>query len=558
MDYKKLADLLLPEINSDVTEIENKYPDRGLDSNAIVTRFAPSPTGFVHLGSLFASMVAMRLARQTNGVFYLRIEDTDKKREVEGGITKIVNALSKFGIYFDEGFDKDGNEFGNYGPYLQSKREEIYKSYIKSLIEKGLAYPCFCSPEEIEKQKEEQTAKDLRVGYYGTWAKCRNLSMEDIEKNIKEGKEFIIRLKSEGDIEKFIELNDLIRGNLSLPENDQDIVLMKTNGLPTYHFAHVIDDHLMKTTHVIRGEEWLPSASLHLQLFNIMGFKAPLYAHISTIRKQDGPSKRKLSKRKDPELSMEFYEKEGYPIQTVIEYLTNLANSSFEDWRKNNPLAPLEDYNIRLDNMSVSGPLFDIVKLEDISKTIIANMNTDEVFNLYNTWAKSFDADFAKIIEDNKEYYYNIFSIERGGVKPRKDFSKWSEVKNYISYFNDELFAENLVSGYIFDNLDTRREDIINTLQNYLSLYNENDNNEEWFDKIKVITDKIGYTKDMKQYKKNPGNFKGSIADVATFIRITMTNRKNTPDLHRIMIVMGKERVEKRIHMALEFLNKMQ
>ena len=438
MDYKDLAELIFPNAK-DISYYEEKYPERNLPEGAIVTRFAPSPTGFVHIGGLYQALVAIECAKRTKGVFFLRVEDTDQKREVENGVTGIVNSLIDFDMEPDEGMISDTEEKGEYGPYKQSLRKEIYQAYAKYLISQGKAYPCFCTPEDGEEIRKKQEEAKIRPGYYGVWAKCRNLSVEEAIQKIKNGEQYIIRFKSPGREDRKIKHKDIIKGNVDFPENDLDIVIIKADGLPTYHFAHAVDDHLMHTTHVIRSDEWLSSVPLHLQLFQELGFKAPKYAHISPIMKNDNGGKRKLSKRKDPEAAVEYYKKEGIPPLAVKEYLLNIANSTFENWRRANPDKSIDEFDFQLNKMSVSGALFDMVKLLDIGKTVISKMTAEEVYEKSLKWAEEYDAKLAEILK-NKEYALKVFGIERGNKKPRKDISKWSDVMYNIEYMYDEIF----------------------------------------------------------------------------------------------------------------------
>ena len=438
MDYKDLANIIFPEAK-DISYYEEKYPRRNLKEGAIVSRFAPSPTGFVHIGGLYQSLIAKKLASQTEGVFFLRIEDTDQKREVENGVTDIVTSLKNFGLEPDEGMTSEIEEKGEYGPYKQSLRKDIYQAYAKYLIEQGKAYPCFCSTEEGEELRKTQEAAKVRPGYYGVWAKCRNVTVEDAIKRIQNGDSYIIRFKSPGREDRKIKHHDVIKGNVTFPENDQDIVIIKADGLPTYHFAHAIDDHLMGTTHVIRGDEWLSSVPLHLQLFHELGFKAPKYAHIAPIMKNDNGNKRKLSKRKDAEAAVSYYDEQGIPKEAVKEYLLNIANSNFENWRKQNKDKTIDKFELQLNKMSVSGALFDMVKLHDVGKTVISGFTAEKVYAEALNWANKYDNELAKMLED-KEYALKIFGIERGNKKPRKDIAKWSDVKENIEYMYDDKF----------------------------------------------------------------------------------------------------------------------
>ena len=549
MDYKDLANLIFPDAK-EISYYEEKYPERNLKEGAIVTRFAPSPTGFVHIGGLYQSVIARKLATQTDGVFFLRVEDTDQKREVENGITGIVQALNDFGIVPDEGMVSETEGKGNYGPYRQSQRKEIYQSYAKYLISQGKAYPCFCTPEEGEEIRAKQEAAKIRPGYYGVWAKCRNVTVEEAIKRIENGEKYIIRFKSPGREDRKIKHHDVIKGNVDFPENDQDIVIIKADGLPTYHFAHAIDDHLMRTTHVIRGDEWLSSVPLHLQLFHELGFKAPKYAHIAPIMKNDNGNKRKLSKRKDSEAAVSYYDEEGIPEEAVKEYLLNIANSNFENWRRANKEKSIEEFELQLNKMSVSGALFDMVKLLDVGKTVISMFTAEEVYEKSLEWANKYDNELKEMLKD-KEYALKIFSIERGNKKPRKDISKWSEVKENIEYMYDDKFL-NKEQEYPYQVIN-EREDINKILELYLEkYYNENDDKQEWFDKIKELSGELGYAKEVKEFKANPEAYKAHVGDVSTVIRVALTGKTNTPDMYEIMKVLGKDSIEKRLKMAMK------
>lgn len=549
MDYKDLANLIFPDAK-EITYYEEKYPERNLKEGAIVTRFAPSPTGFVHIGGLYQSVIARKLATQTDGVFFLRVEDTDQKREVENGITGIVQALNDFGIVPDEGMISETEGKGNYGPYRQSQRKEIYQSYAKYLISQGKAYPCFCTPEDVEEIRNKQEAAKIRPGYYGVWAKCRNVTVEEAIKRIENGEKYIIRFKSPGREDRKIKHHDVIKGNVDFPENDQDIVIIKADGLPTYHFAHAIDDHLMRTTHVIRGDEWLSSVPLHLQLFHELGFKAPKYAHIAPIMKNDNGNKRKLSKRKDSEAAVSYYDEEGIPEEAVKEYLMNIANSNFENWRRANKEKSIEEFELQLNKMSVSGALFDMIKLLDVGKTVISMFTSEEVYEKSLEWANKYDNELKDMLKD-KEYALKIFSIERENKKPRKDISKWSEVKENIEYMYDEKFL-NKEQEYPYQVI-SEKEDINRILELYLEkYYNENDDKQEWFDKIKELSGELGYAKEVKEFKANPEAYKAHVGDVSTVIRVALTGRTNTPDMYEIMQVLGKESIEKRLKMAIK------
>ena len=549
MNYKDLADLIFPNAK-EISYYEEKYPERNLPEGAIVSRFAPSPTGFVHIGGLYQALVSREVTKRTGGVFFLRVEDTDQKREVENGVTGIVNSLKDFYILPDEGMVTETEEKGNYGPYKQSLRKEIYEAYAKYLIEQGKAYPCFCSTEEVEEIRQKQEAAKIRPGYYGIWAKCRNLSVEEAAEKIKNGEKYIIRFKSPGREDRKIKHHDIIKGNVEFPENDQDVVIIKADGLPTYHFAHAVDDHLMRTTHVIRSDEWLSSVPLHLQLFQELGFKTPKFAHISPIMKNDNGNKRKLSKRKDPEAAVSYYKEQGIPVNAVKEYLLNIANSTFENWRRVNPDKDMDEFDFQLNKMSVSGALFDMVKLLDVSKTVISKMTAEELYENVLIWAKEFDKELEELLED-KEYSLRIFGIERGNKKPRKDISKWSDVKDSIIYMYDDKFLNSDIS-YDYAKISDKQE-IAKILKSYIEEYFDiNDDKETWFNKIKDLAEKFGYAREVKEFKANPENYPGHVGDVSTVLRVALTGRQNTPDMYEIIQVVGKDSVIKRIEKAMK------
>ncbi|MCX4303650.1 MAG: glutamate--tRNA ligase [Clostridia bacterium] len=542
MDSKDLANLIFPDAK-DVSFYEKKYKERQLEEGAIVTRFAPSPTGFVHIGGLYQAEIARKLANQTNGVFFVRIEDTDQKREIENGSEQIIEALRDYDLMPDETII-DGKDMGDYGPYKQSQRKDIYQAYAKSLIEKGLAYPCFCAPETLNAIREDQEKAKERTGYYGKWTKCRNMPIDMAYEKIKNGDSYIVRLKSPGNPDKKIKHRDVIKGNVDMPENDQDIVIIKSDGLPTYHFAHAVDDHLMGTTHVIRGDEWLPSVPLHLQLFYVLGFKAPKYAHIAPMMKVDGEGKRKLSKRKDPEAAVSYYTEQGIPKQAVKEYLMNIANSNFEIWRKQNPDKSMEEFDLQLNKMGVSGALFDMVKMLDVSKNVISKYSADEVYAESYKWAETYDNELKEML-DNKEYALKVLGIERGNVKPRKDIAKWSDVKESITYMYDDKFAK--VDNFEYQKINDK-EEIEKIVKEYFEkYYDESDDKEVWFNKMKDLAESMGYAREVKEYKANPDSYKGHVGDISTVIRVKVTGRCNTPDLYEILKILGKERILKRI-----------
>lgn len=551
MDYNKLAQIMFPDITKTPEDYEKKYPKRKLKDGAKVTRFAPSPTGFLHIGGLFAAYCAERAAHSTDGVFYLRIEDTDKKREVENGVSGIVQGLSAFGIEFDEGMISETEEKGVYGPYIQSERKEIYRTYCKELVRRGLAYPCFCTAEELAEIRESQEADKLTPGYYGSFAKCRNLSPEDAAERIEKGEPYVVRLRSGGKEDRRISFDDGIKGKIEMPENIIDIVLLKTDGIPTYHFAHAIDDHLMGTTDVIRGDEWISSAPIHLQLFEVLGFEAPRYSHISPIMKEDPETggKRKLSKRKDPEAAVSFYHETGFPKEAVLEYLLTIANSDYEQWRRENPTADRNSFAFSLEHMSKAGALFDLLKLTDISKTFIAGLDADEVYERVLRWAEQYDRDFQKRLSEDPEYAKRIFSIERGNEKPRKDIAKWSDVPQYVEYFYarpQQLdFPENL-----------SKENMANILLEYKKVYTGDETEEDWFPRLREMGESLGYAKAPKIYKKDPDSYLGHVGDVSAVIRVAATGRRNTPDLCQILKVLGYDEVIARFDAAIDALLK--
>ena len=552
MDYKDLANLIFPNAK-DISYFEEKYPARNLPEGAIVTRVAPSPTGFTHIGTLYQGLVAKTAALSTNGVFFLRIEDTDQKREVENAITNIISSFNDFNIIPDEGMISENESKGEYGPYKQSQRKEIYEAYAKYMISIGKAYPCFCTPEEGEEIRAKQEAAKIRPGYYGVWAKCRNVTVEEAIERIKNGEKYIIRFKSPGREDRKIKHKDVIKGNVEFPENDQDIVIIKADGLPTYHFAHIVDDHLMHTTHVIRGDEWLSSVPLHLQLFQEMGFKAPKYAHISPIMKNDDGNKRKLSKRKDPEAAVSYYSELGIPSLAVKEYLLNIANSNFENWRKQNKDADISEFKFELNKMSVSGALFDMVKLLDVSKIVISKYSAEEVYEEALKWANKFDKELAQLLQKDKEYTLRVLGIERGNNKPRKDISKWSDVKENIEYMYEETFKNQKHKDEY--QVINDKDSIIKILQLYIEkYYNENDEKQVWFDKIKELAGEMGYAKEVKEFKANPEMYKGHVGDVSTVLRVALTGRTNTPDMYEIMRVLGKDVIFSRFEKEIEKL----
>lgn len=549
MNYEKLAELLLPEIDKTVADYEAMYPKRDLAEGAAVTRFAPSPTGFLHIGGLFSALISERTAHQSGGKFILRIEDTDKKREVENGVEKILEGLSEFGVKIDEGVVAEDEEKGNYGPYTQSKRAPIYGAFAKELIKKGLAYPCFCTEEEISDIRAKQEENKLLPGYYGEFAKCRNLTYEQIEENITKGMPFVLRLKSPGSEDKKISFKDNIRGKIEMPENIVDVVVLKSDKIPTYHFAHVVDDYLMGTTHVIRGDEWISSVPIHLQLFYCLGLKAPKYAHIAPIMKEDGGGKRKISKRKDPEAAVSFYTEEGFPVDGVMEYLLNLANYNFEDFKRANKKAHWSEFKLEMNKMSNSGGLFDMVKLNDICKNVIALMAAEEVYEKATEWAEIFDKELCELLSRDKEFSIQMFGFDRNPDKPRKDIAKWSQVRESFSFMFDELF-----DGEYAEIENVSKEDAKKILDLYKDMYDDTDDNSVWFETMKDLAEKVGFAREVKEYKANPENYPGHVGDVSNVIRVAVTGRTKSPDLCSIMKLLGKEKVIDRIGRAAEAL----
>ena len=547
---KELADLMFPNVTKTIADYEAMYPKRNLSEGARVTRFAPSPTGFVHMGSLLSAFEDYKAAKDTNGVFYLRIEDTDQKRSVENGITGILNDLKNFDIIPDEGMIDENYEKGNYGPYIQSKRQEIYHTFAKELVLKGLAYPCFCTEEELDEMREIQELNKERIGYYGSFAKCRSLSIDEAIEKIKNGCAFTVRLKSFGDFNKKIILHDEARGDIEFPENDQDTMLIKsTDKLPTYNFAHLVDDHLMRTTHVMRGEEWIPSFPIHAELFKVFNFELPKYAHLGIVMKIDESGvRRKLSKRKDPEASVEYYHKEGIPKDAVKLYLMTIANSNFEAWLDNNPDGNIDNFKFDFKKISASGSLFDVEKLFNISKNYLAKLSALEIYDNLVEFTNEFDKEFHEILINNKDYAIKVFNIERGGEKPRKDYISYKSIRNFVFYMFDELFKD---FTYEFNKI-TDKNEIKNILDTYYNEYLDLTDKDIWFSKIKEMCDKLGYASNMKEFKKNPENYKGSVADISGVIRVALTSKQNTPDLYEIMTLLGKNKIKERFTKCIE------
>jgi glutamyl-tRNA synthetase len=535
----KLADILFPDVKETPEDMFSKYPKRELDDGVLVLRFAPSPTGFLHVGTVFTSLIGRKLADQTNGIQILRIEDTDKKREVEGGVDLIINGLAEFGIEFDESVQK-----GEYGPYIQSERLDIYKVFAKDLVSKGHAYPCFATEEELQAIRDKQNELGVRTGYYGTYAKWRDASLEEIEGAVSGGKEFVIRLRSTGNYNEHFEFDDEIKGRCTFVENDLDVVLLKSDGYPTYHFAHPIDDTLMGINLVIRTFEWFPSVPLHLELFDKLGFQRVEYAHPAPLMKMDNGNRRKLSKRKDPEADTRFFLEHGYPTEAILEYFLNIMNSNFFDWRRGNPELPYTEFTLKLEKFNKAGALFDMVKLEDVCKEYIAGLSAKDVYDNTLRWAQRFDADLVKRLEENREYCIEIINIEREGSKIRKDIVKWEDVRSQFEIFFDDMYEELDIES-MPENING--EDVRDIVSKFLESYDSNDDVSVWFEKIKGIGNELGFTSDYKAYKDDPSKFKGKVGDVAMVLRIALTKRSQTPDLYQVMRVMGSDRVEARL-----------
>ena len=547
MDYQALSELLFPNVTDTPESLEEKYPVRQVPEGAVITRMAPSPTGFVHLGNLVQGLTSERMAHQSGGVLFLRVEDTDAKREVPGAVEVLINTLKHYGIHFDEGATMDG-DFGNYGPYRQRERAAIYHVYAKKLVAEGKAYPCFCTEEELSAMREQQEANKETTGYYGQYAIWRDRPMEDIQAQLDAGNPWVLRFRSTGCIENQFKFDDLVKGKLTITENNVDHVLLKSDGIPTYHFAHAVDDHLMRTTHVVRGDEWLPSLPFHIQLFQALGFKLPKYVHIGPLMKMDGTSKRKLSKRKDPELALTYYKSEGFPVEAVYEYIMTLLNSNYEDWRRANPNAPSTDFKFSPKKLNPAGNLFDYAKLTDVSKNEIAKMDADKVYTLLLDWAKEFDPDFGAKLEADPDYAKRILAIGRGGKKPRKDLAVWKDAKPYMGFFYDEYLEQPVFD----DRFDQKL--IADALNRFLDSFDLADDSGVWFEKVKAVAVEIGFTTDMKAYKANPDAFPGTVADVSTFIRLAVTGKTNSPDLYTVMQILGYDRTVQRIRSALSLL----
>jgi len=547
MDYQALADLLFPHVTETPEALEERFPLRQNPEGAVITRMAPSPTGFVHLGNLVQGLTSERMAHQSGGVLFLRVEDTDAKREVPGAVEVLINTLKHYGIHFDEGATIDGDN-GLYGPYRQRQRAAIYHVYAKKLVSEGQAYPCFCTEEELSAMREKQEAAKETTGYYGKYAMWRDRPMEDIQAQLSAGNSWVLRFRSTGSIENQFKFDDLVKGKLTITENDVDHVLLKSDGIPTYHFAHAVDDHLMRTTHVVRGDEWLPTLPFHIQLFKALGFKLPKYVHIGPLMKMDGTSKRKLSKRKDPELALTYYKSEGFPVEAVYEYIMTLLNSNYEDWRRANPNAPSTDFKFSPKKLNPAGNLFDYAKLTDVSKNEIAKMDASKVYILLLEWAKEFDSDFAENLEKDPEYATRILAIGRGGKKPRKDMAVWKDAKPYMGFFYDEYLEKP-----VFDEKFSK-DVIMDALNRFLAVFDIQDDSNTWFEKVKNVTCDMGFTTDMKAYKADPSAFPGTVADISTFIRLAVTGKTNSPDLYTVMQILGYDRTVARIRNVINSL----
>lgn len=550
--FDELADYIFPEITETIADLEKRYPARKLPEGAEVTRFAPSPTGFLHLGSLFTSLVAHKVAFDTKGVFYLRLEDTDTKREIEGSGEELVRQLSFFGVAPEEGYlgDKD---VGDYGPYRQSEREHIYRVCIKELMKKGRAYPCFCSPEQLEETRQIQEINKEIPGYYGDYAICRNIEPDDALARIKNGEPYVIRFRSLGNHNNKVTFHDEIRGDISIAENDLDIVIMKSDGLPTYHFAHAVDDHFMHTTTVIRGEEWISSAPIHLELFDALGFKLPRYAHLPVIMKLDNGNKRKLSKRKDPEASVSHFIDGGYPAEALKAYLMSIANSNFEEWTAENKSYNIDDFKFSFDKMSLDGVLFDQDKLDFFSKEVIALFSAEELYKRLLAWSEKYDQNLCNLLKKYQQLSVNSLNIERGGEKARKDFSNYTQIYPIVGFFYPERYAEIVTNGYPFnENFDKKL--IAEILEDFMKSNDYSLGNDVWFSTVKELGQRHGFAESGKIFKQNPDQFKGHVGDVAEMIRVALCGAKNSPNLYCVLQILGQEEVNRRIQLAIKQL----
>ena len=552
MDNVKLANLLFPDVTLTPEDLELRYPPRDLPEGARVTRFAPSPTGYLHIGGLFGALTDVLVAKASQGVSYLRIEDTDKKREVDDGVSAIIKGFEAFGVEFTEGVTGFGTEKGDYGPYTQSQRVEIYHAVAKRMVENGLAYPCFCTAEELSALREQQEAEGALIrGYFGKYAKCRDLSLEQIEANLAAGKPWVLRFRSQGDENKRITFEDQIRGKIEMPENIIDEVLLKSDGIPTYHFAHVCDDHFMRTTHVIRAEEWLSSVPKHIAMFKACGYKVPKYVHTAQVMKLDDETgdKRKLSKRKDPEAAVSYFVEKGFPKEAVIEYLLTLLNSNFEDWRRANPDTDAMDFPFNLKKMGASGCLFDLTKLTDVSKNVISHMKAADVYARVAEWAKDYAPAFHKTFTADPAFSTAILNIDREVPKPRKDVAKWDEVQDYLAYFFQEPEADPRLLPERVSHADAKA-----ILTCCCAKYDPSEDKDAWFARMKSWCPELGFCPEVKEYKKNPEAFKGHVGDLSSVIRLAVTGRTNTPDLCTIMQLLGREKLAQRLERFAEKL----
>lgn len=546
MKNKDLADLIFPNIKKTIGDMDKEFPKRNISENEVVTRMAPSPTGYIHIGNFFPSIISYVYAKATKGIFILRLEDTDQKREIGEAYDIIMKTLDYFHIESDE-YEYKGKVVGDYGSYIQSNRKYLYHIFVKHFIEIGRAYPCFCSAEDLDNMREQQKNNKVRPGYYGKFAKCRNIPIDEAYKRIQDGESFVVRFKSMGDFDKKIVFNDLVKGTLELSENDQDIVIMKSdNLLPTYHFAHLVDDYLMKTTHIIRGDDYISSVTLHIELFNTLGVEAPKYLHTPMLLKKVGNSVRKISKRYDPEASMTYYIEQGYPYLCVIDALMTIVNSNYESWREKNPDASYIDFPFSASKISSSGAYYTLDKLDNISKNYISKLSAKEVYSDLIVWAKEYDVEFYNLIEKHKDYTVEVLNIEREQAKPRKDFAKYSDVKNQIWYMYDELFNVS-DKDYEWQTINDKNE-ISMILKSYIKCFDVQDTKEVWFNKIKLLCDELGYASNMKEYKNNPDGYKGNVADISMVLRIGLTTKSMTPDLYEIMKLLGKDRIVSRFN----------
>ena len=549
-----LAQLIFPEITASIEDLEKKYPERNLPIGAEVTRFAPSPTGFLHTGSLFTSLVAQKVASQSNGVFYIRLEDTDTKREVAGSGKELIDQLRVFGVIPNEGYLGDEEE-GEYGPYTQSKRADIYKTVIKYLITIGRAYPCFCSHEDLDELRKKQEESKVIPGYYGQYARCRNLSIDEQIEKIVNGEPYVIRFKSMGNHENKVEVDDLVRGHLLLSENDQDIVILKSDGLPTYHFAHLVDDHFMHTTCVTRGEEWLPSLPIHIELFNTMGWKAPKYAHLPVIMKLDNGTRRKLSKRKDNEAACSFFLKDGYPVYAFKQYLFTIANSNYEEWQIQNKEKTIDDFTFSFDKMSLDGALFDIDKLKYFSKEYLGRLTGEEMAKFVKEYAREYCQELYELINRDEKYFTEIMSIEKDKENPRKDYEKCADVLDKIKFFYEPYFTKIVNNGLPYnDNID--KNVIIDVLKDFASSVDYSLSEQEWFNNLKILGTRHQFAESNKIYKQNKEAYLGSINDVAEMVRISLTGSKQSPNIYYILRILKEEEINRRIQMSIDILSK--